>query len=352
MASDPSTHLANRWQFSWEPWPDHGQVEVSDTTSGVYGLIHKETGRIYVGSSTEINRRRRHHLFHLKANKHCNPYLQHAWNKYGEEAFKWVILAAVTDISVLRREEQKWIDRFRCFEDSRGFNRSPSATDSIGWRKGRPLSAIHKARIGRSNKGNKSRTGMTISDRHREILRATQLGNKHCLGRIASEETRKKLSESNRGKPAHPELNPNTILNPHSAREILALFALGETVQSIGRKFGIKGSHVYDVACHRSWPSVRLSDDMEQMILKRRQACLINYNSPEVINVLTLAASGVSSPHISRKTGISLTRVRNIIRRRTWKNLSIPRELRDQLESRCNRYWPNGHRPCGSQACP
>lgn len=58
---------------------------------GVYRIIHTDTGRCYVGSSVTLRARLKHHRVMLRAGKHGNPHLQHAWNKYGEEKFQFKI---------------------------------------------------------------------------------------------------------------------------------------------------------------------------------------------------------------------------------------------------------------------
>lgn len=55
------------------------------------------------------------------------------------------------------------------------------------------LSEETKRRISESNKGK------TISAEHRNAVRLANTGNKYCVGRKASEETRQRLSESHKG---------------------------------------------------------------------------------------------------------------------------------------------------------
>lgn len=68
------------------------------------------TGSVYVGSSKTINTRFSQHKRDLRANKHCNPHLQNAWNKYGESAFFFKSLDFV-GAEKLAAREQYFIDR-------------------------------------------------------------------------------------------------------------------------------------------------------------------------------------------------------------------------------------------------
>lgn len=56
--------------------------------SGVYKIVCKPTGQLYIGSAAKTFRQRRdRHFTDLRNNKHHSFRLQAAWNEYGEEAF-------------------------------------------------------------------------------------------------------------------------------------------------------------------------------------------------------------------------------------------------------------------------
>jgi hypothetical protein len=76
-----------------------------------------------------IDRRLKEHKNELRKNKHFNPYLQNAWNKYGEKNFKFEIIETIHDIKQLLTREKEWIDNTRCYKKEIGFNISidPSA---------------------------------------------------------------------------------------------------------------------------------------------------------------------------------------------------------------------------------
>ena len=83
--------------------------------SGIYKIIHKKSGKYYVGSSMNINigtnSRLNTHLRYLKSNRHRNDYLQNAWNKYGKTAFEFKIVEIIEPIKEkLLMTEQKYLD--------------------------------------------------------------------------------------------------------------------------------------------------------------------------------------------------------------------------------------------------
>ena len=60
--------------------------------SGVYEILNTTNGKRYVGSAVNLYQRKHVHLSTLRRNCHHNRYLQRAWNKYGEECFKYSVL--------------------------------------------------------------------------------------------------------------------------------------------------------------------------------------------------------------------------------------------------------------------
>ena len=58
---------------------------------GIYIIKNLKNGKVYVGQSRDIYRRWKEHKNELNKNKHCNVKLQNAWNKYGSDAFSFII---------------------------------------------------------------------------------------------------------------------------------------------------------------------------------------------------------------------------------------------------------------------
>ena len=76
-------------------------------SGGIYKIVHKASGKYYVGSTHNFNHRWiRQHLFCLRHNKHCNDKLQHAWNKYGEAMFEFVIVKHLPAEQLILVEQQ------------------------------------------------------------------------------------------------------------------------------------------------------------------------------------------------------------------------------------------------------
>lgn len=81
--------------------------------AAVYKITNTVTGDCYVGSSVHYKRRTREHIVDLRRGVSYCRYLQNAWNKYGESAFRWDVLELVGDVSVLIAREQYYLDLIR-----------------------------------------------------------------------------------------------------------------------------------------------------------------------------------------------------------------------------------------------
>lgn len=80
---------------------------------GIYKITNFKNKKTYIGSAIYIKKRWNQHLNDLKQQKHSNPYLQKAFNKYGKKNFKFEILECILfrDEKPLIEREQFYLDR-------------------------------------------------------------------------------------------------------------------------------------------------------------------------------------------------------------------------------------------------
>jgi len=85
---------------------------------GIYKIINIKNNKFYIGSSTNLNKRKYQHFSDLKRNIHRNKKLQNAVNKYGIENFVFEKIEEFVEISKnsLLSLEQKYIDSYN-FKD-------------------------------------------------------------------------------------------------------------------------------------------------------------------------------------------------------------------------------------------
>jgi group I intron endonuclease len=77
--------------------------------AGVYGIANTAGICKYVGQTYCFEKRWREHKWSLKRGDHPNGHLQHAWNKYGERHFRFVVLE-FCQIRDLDERERFWMD--------------------------------------------------------------------------------------------------------------------------------------------------------------------------------------------------------------------------------------------------
>lgn len=68
---------------------------VSEVIPGVYAIVNKVNGHMYVGSSFDVYGRWSKHQQDLVKNTHHSDYFQKAWNKYHKDNFDFIVLERV-----------------------------------------------------------------------------------------------------------------------------------------------------------------------------------------------------------------------------------------------------------------
>lgn len=79
----------------------------------IYKIENLVNGKVYIGQTVQSPKRRESaHKRNLRKGIHDNDFLQKAWNKYGEENFKFSIVEKCTE-SNIDNLEVKWINFYR-----------------------------------------------------------------------------------------------------------------------------------------------------------------------------------------------------------------------------------------------
>ena len=74
---------------------------------------------MYIGQTNDPERRKKDHFGRLKRNKHENPYLQSAWNKYGEDNFNFEVIDGGENYNQL---EKYYIEKYKSNNSNYGYN--------------------------------------------------------------------------------------------------------------------------------------------------------------------------------------------------------------------------------------
>ncbi len=167
----------------------------NDKVSGIYCILNKITAKTYIGSGVNVNKRYVHHKIGLTNKKHFNKLLQRAWNKYGADAFEFMVLEIVTDVALLLEREQYWIDLTQSSNPNFGYNLSPTAGSILGLKYSDEVRAKMSASmtVERRAKLSKAITGKILGPRPDEVkakIKATLSGQK------LSDERKAKISKT------------------------------------------------------------------------------------------------------------------------------------------------------------
>lgn len=89
---------------------------------GLYKLVNRVTGQCYVGQSQKCKKRIKEHFRLLRWNKHTNPHLQNAYNKYGADNFYGAIEVEVLNLEELDQLENAFLKGEAWFEEPTVYN--------------------------------------------------------------------------------------------------------------------------------------------------------------------------------------------------------------------------------------
>jgi group I intron endonuclease len=185
----------------------------------IYKIRNVVNEHYYIGSTVDSRKRFWEHRKDLRLGKHVCVRLQRAWNKYGEDCFKFEIVEQLNSREELYPTEQRWLNDHHgteyCYNvaahadapmrDASPEMRARLAEKTKAWleREGHPrqgekhlpetLSLISKNRKGKAAGPDHYRYGKTVSPEVRAKIGATQRGKPKAPGRKISAEGMAKI---------------------------------------------------------------------------------------------------------------------------------------------------------------
>lgn len=237
--------------------------------SGLYMIENTVNGKRYYGSATRFSTRFRVHRCYLRKGTSPSIKLQNAWNKYGEDAFKFSVLLVCSKENLLMYE-QLLLDATDAVNT--GYNICAKAGSALGVKR-RPesIAKTRAASLGRKMSKEAieriaaSKRGVKLSPEHVSKVVAKTRGKKRdaefcrklserSKGKTYSDETKNKQRQAalNRDS-SRGQNNVNAKMTPESVKYIRELHAQGVALTAIGREVGLHPSTVADIAYVKTW---------------------------------------------------------------------------------------------------
>lgn len=197
------------------------------TVAGIYQITNVMNGYRYIGSAKSLRMRLKLHVSCLINNRHHNPKLQAAWNKYGAENFSFAVVEFVDDLSELIATEQRWLDTTEAATRNDYYNFLAIAGSGLGATR----SEETKRKIAASH------TGKTHTPEAKEKMRAAKIGRK------LTDEHKRKIGEKSKGNPGanltEEQKQRFRKLTPEQVRELFSLHEQGWTRTQLHKHYGI-----------------------------------------------------------------------------------------------------------------
>lgn len=234
--------------LSSEDQPDTMLGDLPESlNTGIYEIRNVKNGRRYIGSAVNVSKRWREHLRQLEDGNHHSQFMQRCWNKNGEESFIFRVILAC-DKENLIMYEQAFLD----FHQPE-YNSAKLAGSQLGYRH----SDESRKKMSKSRKGKPSpRKGVKLSDETKLKISINRKGkggsgwtqerrdkiSAATKGRVITEEQRAKISSALKGRSTgRGKLTEDQVL------DIRSLAKIGMRQCDIAKEIGIHRSFVHHV---------------------------------------------------------------------------------------------------------
>jgi len=239
---------------------------------GVYRIINKINGKVYIGSAINLKTRKNNHINRLRKSNHHSIHLQRSWSKYGEGSFEFEVIEYIDNKENLIEREQFWIDYYKSYNDIYGYNMRPKAES--------PLGTTHKVSLETKNKISKANTGRIRND-------------------------------------MRVQNNNNCILSEEQVCNLKIDLSNGLHPKEISEKYNIKITYVYDIAYKRKFNYILPDLDINF----ERKLGGQKLNKENVKQIREMLINNVSIKELSKLFNITEATIRDIKNFKTWKNV-------------------------------
>ncbi|MBP5169870.1 MAG: GIY-YIG nuclease family protein [Oscillospiraceae bacterium] len=248
---------------------------------GIYALKNAKNGKVYIGQSVNLEKRRRTHFWLLRSNRHYNKHLQGAFNN--GDVFEFSVIETCNSKEECNQREIYWIREFDATNPAVGYNLCAGGESTTG----RICSENTKHRISASRTGKKSdpevverrkqsfqehlKNDPAFAKEHKEkmhqIAKDRGFGG-HNRGVPCSEEKKRILSEKLKGRNVSDdhkkklrelysgEKSLTAKLKEKDVIDIRIRFLQGERQRDIQKDYNVSPQTIYDIVRCRKWKHI------------------------------------------------------------------------------------------------
>jgi group I intron endonuclease len=284
---------------------------------GIYKIVNLVNGKIYIGSATYLKSRKSEHFNRLRKHEHHNQHLQRAFDKYGEENFKFEIIEYVDDKEKLIEREQYWLDKTQCYNKDIGYNKRTKADSCIGLY----LSDETKQKISIANTGKKRTPEQT--QKNREANTGKKQSQETIDKRVQklTGQKRTKLFKEQLSQDRMGSSNPGSKLTEDDVIIIKQMLAQGINQSIIANKFNIVPSAISNIKNNKSWIHVELPNILNNDIKNIKYYYTLKENDVKEIKQMLIVKKTLKE--IADKFHVTIGTISGIKCEHTWKQIQI-----------------------------
>lgn len=302
---------------------------------GVYQIKNLINGKIYIGSSININSRWKEHIRFLNNNKHHSIHFQRAWNKYGEDSFEFKIIELVNNTDNLLDREQYYLDKFESYNRDNGYNIAKNSSAPMTGRKFSEETLIKLSNSIKNRdpscwaKGEDKPNSVFKDEDIVEIKRLIYEGNRTLdISKLYNVEpnTITQIKTGERWSHIKTEYDnlikqtPRQKLNERDIIEIKKLLIEEKlNIKEIAEIFEITFGQVSSIKNLNTWRNI--GEEYNEQL--RNRLCVNKLDKNKVVEIKYLLLEGKSCSEISEVYNVTPSTISYIRQNKTWKNVSI-----------------------------
>lgn len=254
--------------------------------TGVYTITNLINNFVYVGATfSKFKFRYQTHKSSLKRNLHDNKNLQNDYNKYGTNVFEFNVIQVSNDIDEIKNIESNLISDYLnknvCYNVRGG-----------GENVGNVTSETTKKKMSESHKGKK------LSEYQKECL------IKYNKNKEISEITKTKLSERFQGENSNfAKLTDDCVV------EIKRKIINGMSDREIAAEYDVEEDCISNIRYNYRWKHIIVDGWEEYQAVRKRRR---KYTDEEILLIKQDIIDGKSNFYINKKYGTSYDKIKNI----------------------------------------